>query len=359
MAIAAGVALVLWTLRSAVRIFVLPRGVSDPMARFVFLVSRAVFDLRAHLAEDYRQRDEIMALFGPAVLALLLTVWLVLVVVGYMLIYWGLDVGTLAGALRISGSSLFTLGFATVAPVGEDAIIFTQAGVGLLLAALLVSYLPVIYSSWARREKQVATLEVRAGDPPTAWTLIIRYHRLQGLNATDELWPAWEDWFTDIEESHTSLAPAVFFRSPQPHRSWVNAAGVILDSAALFSSAVDVPRNPRRELCLRAGYIALRRIADVFRIAYDPDPKPDDPISVTRPEFDEVWDSLAGAGVAMKPDRDQAWRDYAGWRVTYDEVLLALAALTMAPYAPWISDRSVRWRHPFLRFWNSRFTAGE
>jgi hypothetical protein len=37
-----------------------------------------------------------------------------------------------------------------------------------------------------------------------------------------------------------------------------------------------------------------------------------------------------------------AWRGFAGWRVNYDTVLLALAALTMAPEAPWSSDHSFR-----------------
>jgi hypothetical protein len=44
----------------------------------------------------------------------------------------------------------------------------------------------------------------------------------------------------------------------------------------------------------------------------------------------------------MKPDRDAAWAAFAGWRVNYDSVLLALATLVMAPYAPWSSDRSPR-----------------
>ena len=42
----------------------------------------------------------------------------------------------------------------------------------------------------------------------------------------------------------------------------------------------------------------------------------------------------------LKADRDQAWRDFSGWRVNYDAVLLALANLTGAPPAPWSSDRS-------------------
>ena len=62
--------------------------------------------------------------------------------------------------------------------------------------------------------------------------------------------------------------------------------------------------------------------------------------------------NLAGAGVPLKADREQAWRDFAGWRVNYDSVLLALAELMMAPPARWISDRRLanapalflRWR---------------
>ena len=33
-------------------------------------------------------------------------------------------------------------------------------------------------------------------------------------------------------------------------------------------------------------------------------------------------------------DRDQAWRDFNGWRVNYDSVLRKLEKLTMAP-TPW------------------------
>src|SRR5207247_4111385 len=118
------------------------------------------------------------------------------------------------------------------------------------------------------------------------------------------------------------------------------------------ASAVDIPREVQAEFCIRAGYLALRRIADFFSIPYDPSPKPDDTISIIRHEFDKVCHWLESEGVPMKPDRDQAWRDFVGWRVNYDTVLLALAGLTMAPPARWSSDRRLadapatilRWR---------------
>lgn len=106
-----------------------------------------------------------------------------------------------------------------------------------------------------------------------------------------------------------------------------------MDAAALALSTVDVERDVQADICLRAGYLCLRRIADRFGVPHNPDPRPTDPISVTRGEWDDVVESLASQGVPMKPDRDQAWRDFAGWRVNYDTVLIELASLTTAPCA--------------------------
>ena len=182
-------------------------------------------------------------------------------------------------------------------------------------------------------------LEVRAGAPPSAVEMLLRFNRIQGLDRLHETWDTWEKWFADLEESHTSLAILVFFRSPQSKHAWITAAGTVLDAAALTQSTLDVPHDFQADLCLRAGYLALRNIADYFNISYDPDPRPDDPISITHAEFDAAYDQLASQDLPVKPDREQAWRDYAGWRVNYDTVLLGLAELTMAPQAPWSSDR--------------------
>jgi hypothetical protein len=89
------------------------------------------------------------------------------------------------------------------------------------------------------------------------------------------------------------------------------------------------------------GYLALRRIGELFHVQYKHKPSfPEDPISITRPEFDAALDKLAAAGVPLKADRDAAWQDFGGWRVNYDSTLHSLADLVMAPEAPWSSDRA-------------------
>ncbi len=90
---------------------------------------------------------------------------------------------------------------------------------------------------------------------------------------------------------------------------------------------------------IRSGYLCLRHLAEFFFIDVDPDPRPDDPISIAREEFDEVYERLRTSGVPVREDRDRCWRDFAGWRVNYDAALVQLARLTMAPRVPWSSDR--------------------
>jgi hypothetical protein len=336
-----GLAVVAGTLYSAIETFVLPRSANDPLTRAVFLSIRRLFELRTKRARSYQERDRIMAFYAPITLLMLPPVWLVLVLLGYTGMFWSIGVPSWHAAFAASGSSLLTLGFAPLDDLPQQMLAFSEATIGLGLVALLIAYLPTMYAAFSRREAAVTMLEVRAGSPPSAVEMIQRFHRIHGLDQLHEQWAAWEMWFGDIEESHTSLAALVFFRSPQPEHSWITAAGAVLDTASLVNSALDVPQDPQADLCIRAGYLALRRIADFFRIPYNANPKPDDPISISRQEFDAVCDELGKVGIPLKPDRDQAWRDYAGWRVNYDTVLLALAGLTMAPYAPWSSDRSL------------------
>jgi hypothetical protein len=342
-----GLALFALTLASAIRTFVLPRNASDWLTRSVFLAIRRVFDLRLRRATTYAQRDRIMAFYAPVSLLALLPTWLILIWVGYAGMFWAVGVPTWYQALRESGSALLTLGFAPVEGAAQTLLAFSEATFGLMMIALLIAYLPTIYSAFQRREAAVNLLEVRAGRPPSAVEMIERFYRNHGLDRLAEQWQAWESWFADIEESHTSLAALVFFRSPRPDHSWVIAAGAVLDAAALTLSSVNTPYTPEAALCIRAGFIALRRIADVFGIAYSPDPHyPVQPISVRRDEFDAALDHLSNAGVPLKSDRDQAWRDFAGWRVNYDTVLLALCSITMAPPASWSSDRAPAFRTP-------------
>ena len=335
-----GAVLVVWTILGAVKTVVLPRAASALLTRFLFIaLRRLVFDRIASPRRSFEFRDRVMSMYAPTALLLLPGLWVVSVLTGFAGIFWATGIRPWTEAWVTSGSSLFTLGYVRPPSLGRVLLSFGEAGIGLGLVSLMISYLPTIYGAFSRREVLVAMLEVRAGTPPSPFELLARYHRIGRLELLGEdLFASWEKWFADVEESHTSQPALAFFRSPHPGRSWITAAGCVLDVSALMSSTLDLPRDAREDVLIRAGFVSLRRIADFYAIDYNPDPHPGDPVSISREAFDLECDRLTEAGVPLKADRDQAWQNFSGWRVNYDQVLLALCALVMAPPSPWSSD---------------------
>jgi hypothetical protein len=237
LAVVAGVALVVWTIGSAVKTVVVPRAIVTVLTRGHFVGMRKVFNVFARPSRSFETRDRVMAMYAPLALVTLPGMWVIMVLAGFTLTFWGTGVSPFTEAFAMSGSSLFTLGFDRPPGTPRTVLAFVEAGIGLGLISLMISYLPTIYAAFSRRETLVGMLEVRAGLPPSPAELLTRYTRIGWLDRIDEdLFERWESWFVDIEESHTSQPSLVFFRSPHPERSWITAAGCVLDTAAIVGS---------------------------------------------------------------------------------------------------------------------------
>jgi hypothetical protein len=340
-AFVAGTTVALGVLVSSVATVILPRGVRSRVGRTVFVGLRLLFKLRIRASTSYETRDRVLALYAPLSLLSLLGTWVLGLVAGYTAMFWAVGVHPLRAAFEMSGSSITTLGIFQPRTLSQTVLAFSEAAFGLVELAMLITFLPNTYSDFHHREREVTKLRTQAGNPPEGPTILIRLSRLERLDARTEVWTHWIDWFVDTEDSHTSFPALSFFRSQVPELSWVTASGAVLDGAALATTCLDRLRDYEAELCIRTGYLCLRRIAALFALPFDDDPGPDDPITISRPEFDEVWHRMADAGVPLKPDRDRAWQDFKGWRVNYDEPLIRLANLTEAPIAPWSSDRGL------------------
>ncbi|HYG71141.1 MAG TPA: hypothetical protein VEC15_02490, partial [Actinomycetota bacterium] len=247
-----GASIVLLTIRSIVRTFLVPRALQAYVARAVFVGIRRLFRLSAPLNAPYERRDRVMAFFAPVALLALLITWVLFVLTGYTIMFFALGGNSWTEAFTIAGSSMFTLGFAPRGGTAQIVLDFTAAGVGLVVLALFVTYLPSLYAGFQRRERGVAKLEVRAGQPPTGVYLLELAWNVGRLENLRELWAEWEDWFVDVDESHSSFPSLVFFRSTHARQSWTTAAGAILDGASLFVSTVDAARQPEPEFLIRS-----------------------------------------------------------------------------------------------------------
>jgi hypothetical protein len=332
LAFVAGAYLVIYTVMAAIRSFVLPRSDSAWLNTVVFRMIRWGFETVACLGRSYEQRDRLLALYAPVGLVMLPIAWLSVVSMGYTAIFWGLKEGDLERCFRISNSSLLTLG-------SEDpshnllatAMSYSEATLGLLLLTLLISYLPTMYQAFSRRELTVARLELRAGIKASAVKLLLWLHQAGALQHDSSQWRDWEEWFVEIEETHTSLPIMAFFRSPQPGRSWITAADIILDAAALISSTVDQPRDAQLELCFKAGCVSLNRVSRYFK--YDAGAEESAGRAPKAPNHDDFLGAYAQFSAAGLPLQEPAaaWEKYQELRSRYAGAIAYLSRLVMTP----------------------------
>ncbi len=336
--------------RSAVRTIVVPRGVPDRLSRAVFRALDAPTAWRAERASSSGQLDRRTAGLAVSLLLALLVAWLSAIWLAGAGMQWALGGGSAGRAFAASASALTTLG--VLSGSGDASVAaYVEAVLGVGLLALVIGYLPSLYAAFSRREALVTKLAMRTGLPPAGPVILRRLWRPAGPQTVlSETWQAWEDWFVDLSESHTSFPVLAFFRSPQTAKSWITAAGAILDAAALALAAVDGDWGPETANCLHAGIVSLRHVADFHGIPYQSDVA-DATIALTKHEVIAACHELRAAGLPVVTDLDAAYDRFRARRATYDDLVLAICAFVYAPPAPWSSDKAVapRARPPIVR----------
>jgi hypothetical protein len=267
-------------------------------------------------------------------------VWLAGYLLGYGLLLYAISELPILTAFREAGSSLFTLGFESPNRSQLTIVDFAAAVTGPTAIGIMVGYLPALYGAYARREAEVTLLEVRGGHPAWGPEILARHADVDLLDSLVDMYRDWERWCADIRESHTSYATLIHFRSPMADRNWLIGLLAVMDSAALHLAFNPRTSNARTmRLALRAGFVGLRDIARVEGIAFDPDPRPDDPIQLTYEQFLRGVERMRDRRYEMERTPEQAWPDFRGWRVNYESTVYALAYRIDAVPAPWSGPR--------------------
>jgi hypothetical protein len=345
LAAVAGGLLVLTAWASVIGTLIVHRPVGSWLTRWTDRVVTRAFSAAASTISDYRQRDRVLAGQAAAILLAQLAAWLGVSLVGYSLLMWPFVTGGIGRAFTAAGSSLFTLGFAEPAGAAPAVIVFVAAATGLVIVTLQIAYLPAMYAAFNRRETEVALLNARAGVPSWGPELLARTHYALGsgvstLDTLPALYARWERWAADVAESHTAYLPLVRFRSPRPLSSWVTALLAVLDSAALFLalSPEAAPEVPAR-LCLRGGFQCFRQIARAKGFEVPDEPDPNGQISLSYQEFLDAIARMREVDFPIERDPADAWPDFVGWRINYEQAAYALAAAVDAVPALWSGPR--------------------
>ncbi|HZM56969.1 MAG TPA: hypothetical protein VFC03_18285, partial [Acidimicrobiales bacterium] len=269
-----GTVLAMSVLISALETVVLPRNGFTSISRFVFAVADRIL---VHRWRNKERRANLRALYAPVALVSLPLVWMLLVTASFTFIFWGASTGSLQRSFEVSGSSLFTLGFAEPDGTGRIWLTFIEATIGLGLVALLISYLPTIYAAHHGREKGISVLRPFAGTPNSPVDLLANLQRLGTLD-NPQLWTTASSWMLELDQTHTDFPALCYFPESSPVQSWVASMGTVLDSAALLLSASDYSTEEHAAqevkgpmMALAYGMPALVRIG---RAAALPIPQP-------------------------------------------------------------------------------------
>ena len=183
----------------------------------------------------------------------------------------------------------------------------------------------------------MALLQVRAGNPPRATNMLIRYHRIEEPRyRLTELWRA----VGGLVRRHRGVAHHV----PDPGLLPLASAGALLDHLGrgpprrgqlLGGGRSSIPRTRTSSCASGPGTWPCGASPTSSGWPTTPIRAPDDPISVSRAGVgrghDTRWRPPASRCWPTARRRGTAWR---GWRVNYDAVLLNLARLVEAPPDP-------------------------
>jgi hypothetical protein len=344
-----GVVLVVWVLNDVFTTVILPRPAparfrpAGLLTRWSWRIWRTFADA-SHTPERREQR---LGIFAPAIVMILLGVWIVLLITGFGLVMHALsaeirpplpDLGT---ALYLAAISLLTIGYGDFVPIDAPSRIVSVAagGVGLGIVALTITYLFSLYANFQRRELQVVTLDARAGAPPSGIELLVTCAAFDDdAQELGQIFEEWERWSAEVLESHLAYPILMFFRSTHDHESWVSAIGAVLDAATLMLTTVE--GGPRGQASATRG-IGAHLVEDIGRyfrfIVRD---RPLDGAMIEREEFEDARARLRAAGYVLLPDAEASWAEFARLRSGYAGPLNALARYLDVPPAQWIGDRS-------------------
>jgi hypothetical protein len=248
---------------------------------------------------------------------MLFVVWAISLVTAFALIYYGLhvpfidpwhpisEIGRLRSCFYVSGSTLFTLGLGDVIPASHATrfLVDVEAGTGLGFIALVIGYVPVLYSAFSSRETSVALLDARAGSPPTAGELLLRHHFEGGDNALNQLLAEWERWSATMLETHISYPILCYYRSQHDNQSWLSALTAVLDTCALLITAVEGPAQRQAQLTFAIGRHVLVDIGHVFHREKSEQKLRESPFTrLNDDEFSQLCDLLRHAGIKLCGD---------------------------------------------------------
>lgn len=327
-------------------VMLLPRRVQRRLrlVRLFFNYSWALWSGVAQGIRSPKRRENVIGIFGPLSLVVLMLLWAVILILGFGFVYHALEPSAgLLHLLYMSGVTFFTLGYGDIVPQTyvSKVMAVLEAGTGFGFIAVVISYLPVLYQMFSRREMHVIQLDARAGSPPVAATLLTRHLEGGGHRYLYQLLQRWEEWSSEMVESHLSYPMLAYYRSQHHNQNWLTAMCAMMDTCALCLVGLrDVETFPAK-MTFATARLALIELSRIFELS----PKTHGFDRLSAREFGVLSEELSRAGVEFSAASEAESR-LSEFRATYEPFLLALSDYLLIPLPGWLpSDDLDNWQN--------------
>ena len=391
-----GIFLLFVTTISLMRTVVIPRSLRSAISDTVATVVIKITQLIARAPRSYRGRDSVLAWAGPTIILLQLITWLLLYLFAYAFLIYGVGGHNYPDAMTQAGSSLFTLGFAASDNRDQTIVDFFAGATGPVVIALMIGFLPTIYSSYLEREVDVTMLGAMGGDPSWGPEFLARHALTDNIDTLPETFAHWSRWASAVRMTHVTYPVLVWVRSSRASRHYAVALLTVLDAAALkVSLNKTLPRTQSFGLLLHGAeafevlyvILFLKRpwksripLAGMFlghppgelrrpgrtatwnermlatETAADMDAArgldaeavsalvigESHELKVTRAAFDVAVDVLQRSGFPIDRDLDEAWTEFKVLRMRYEFAAYEICRALDATPAPWSGDRKIK-----------------
>ena len=342
------IAVILW---DGFETIILPRRVTRRvrLTRLFYRCTWIPWSAVARWMKPGKRRETFLSIYGPLSLLLLFVMWAVGLIFGFALLHWAAgsaevsfhESPTFWTDLYTSGTTFFTLGLVTPNTPAARFITVLESGTGFGFLAVVISYLPVLYGAFSRREVNISLLDARAGSPPTAAELVRRHVSGQSLEALGQFLRDWEVWSAELMESHLSFPVLCYYRSQHDNQSWLAALTAVLDTCALLKSCAEGALQWQSQLTFAISRHALVDLAQVLRIS------PKQPVAdrLSENDLEQLRALLSSSSVPVcsRAAGEEKLRDL---RSTYEPYVNGLSERLLMPYPPWkvAVGRADNWR---------------
>jgi hypothetical protein len=247
-------------------------------ARYFYRANWAFWSRLSKMVPEGRRRQGLLSFFGPLSLLGLFAAWVFGLMFGFALICWGVREQIQTADphisfftyLYMSGTTLFTLGYGDVTPLGQfgRALAVCESGLGFAFLAVIISYLPGISQAFSKRETTISLLDARAGSPPSAAQLLVRLGRGGNMGELSGFLAEWEAWSAEVLEGHLSFPVLSYFRSQHDNQSWLAAITLILDTCAIILSELKDVNPYRAQLTFAMARHAVVDLSLIFHTGW-------------------------------------------------------------------------------------------